>query len=104
MSHAATVIVYARALVGRELQLRVGCCTLTKVVRSSNQKQQEEGAGWKAVLLADGGHMKGGSTRDWGMEDIEVENGRVVEDAGVPGTEGEVDEVSGPQVQMNSNL
>ncbi|KAK7064188.1 phosphoglycerate mutase-like protein [Favolaschia claudopus] len=103
VSHAATVIALARALVGEAaLPLRVGCCTLTEVVRRGDVIPTL--GGWEAKLLADGGHLKEGSSRAWGFEDIEVAEGKVVSDPGVPGTEDEKDELVGPQVPLTSNL
>ncbi|KAF9015204.1 histidine phosphatase superfamily [Cyathus striatus] len=96
VSHAATVIALVRSLAGnRELPLKVGCCTLSELTRKPSSTTQ---------MLADGSHMAQGSSREWGFEDIEVDKGRVVEDPGVPGTENEVDEPAGSQVQINSNL
>jgi transcription factor C subunit 7 len=100
VSHAATVIALARALAkDRALPMRAGCCSLTKFV-----KWTDGGEGWQLVLSADGGHLTGGSTRDWGFEDIEIEHGQVVHDDGEPGTEDEVDEPVGLQVQITANL
>ncbi|KAF7310948.1 hypothetical protein HMN09_00638100 [Mycena chlorophos] len=93
VSHAATVIVLARSLLAqRNLPLRVGCCSLTEVVR------KPDGVGWEAKKLADGAHLEKGSTRDWGFEDIEIANGKVVEDPGVPGTEHQEDGPNGLQI------
>ncbi|KAI0374213.1 PGAM-domain-containing protein [Pilatotrama ljubarskyi] len=96
VSHAATVIALTRELIGdRSLPLRVGCCTITELVR----KPGETGAVgcWEAKRLADGAHLKDGSSRDWGFEDITVRDGKVIDDAGQPGTENEVDEPVGLQ-------
>lgn len=71
VSHAATTIVLARALLdNRELPLRVGCCTLTEAVRDND--------GWKAKSLATGDHLKGGIERDWGFDDIMISQGEVI--------------------------
>jgi len=51
--------------------------------------------------VASGDHLKGGSSREWGFEDVEVEEGRVVEDPGVPGSEHEEDAPLGLQVQLS---
>ncbi|KAF5375041.1 hypothetical protein D9758_000243 [Tetrapyrgos nigripes] len=102
-SHAATVIVLARELIGkRDLPLRVGCCTLSEFVRKPEGK--DVAGGWEAKRLATGDFLTGGVQRDWGMEDIEIENGKVVNDSGEPGTENEVDEPVGLQVRMTSSL
>ncbi|KAJ7181708.1 phosphoglycerate mutase-like protein [Mycena crocata] len=104
VSHAATTIALARALVGdRELPLRAGCCSLTEVVRKRDVIPVL--GGWDAVRLADGEHLKDGTSRDWGFEDIEIYNGEVVADPGVPGTEDEIDDRVGAQVSFtNSSL
>ena len=39
--------------------------------------------------LADGSFLAGGVERSWGMEDVKTHDGVVVEDPGVPGSEGE---------------
>ncbi|KAF7306968.1 hypothetical protein MIND_00489600 [Mycena indigotica] len=102
VSHAATVIVLARALLAdRKLPLRVGCCSLTEVVRKPDGKVL---GGWEAKRLADGAHLAQGTSRDWGFEDIEVANGKVVDDPGVPGTEKEIDGPNGVQIPLSSNL
>ncbi|KAJ7487652.1 histidine phosphatase superfamily [Mycena galericulata] len=103
VSHAATVIALTRALLDDPtLPLRAGCCSLTEVVR------REGGApvigGWEARRLVDGAHLADGTSRDWGFEDIEIANGQVVADPGVPGTENEVDDMVGSQVPLTSNL
>ncbi|CAL1695926.1 unnamed protein product [Somion occarium] len=97
MSHAATTIALTRELVGnRELSLRVGCCSITEVQR------KPDGCGfiggWEALRLASGAHLKEGSTRDWGFEDITIADGKVIADPGQPGSEHEVDEPVGCQV------
>ncbi|KAJ6575168.1 histidine phosphatase superfamily [Mycena capillaripes] len=103
VSHAATTIVLARALVGEPaLPLRVGCCSLTEVVRKRDVIPIL--GGWDARLLADGAHLKDGASRDWGLEDIQVSDGQVVEDPGVPGTEHEKDDLAGSQISLTSNL
>jgi len=97
VSHAATVIALTHELLGnRGLPLRVGCCTLTEVVR---ERDEIEAVGsWQAKRLADGSHLKDGSSRDWGFEDIVIADGKVVDDSGQPGTEHELDEPVGLQV------
>ncbi|KAH7915802.1 histidine phosphatase superfamily [Hygrophoropsis aurantiaca] len=104
VSHAATVIALARALLGEPaLPLRVGCCSLTEVVR---REGAETGTGrgtvgvlggWRALRLVDGAHLKEGASRDWGFEDIVIANGKVIDDVGVPGTENEAEDTAGPQ-------
>ncbi|KAL0951121.1 hypothetical protein HGRIS_007857 [Hohenbuehelia grisea] len=111
VSHAATVITLARSLKGDpELPLRVGCCSLTDFVRPAGGDTFESGrrvlGAWEARKLADGAHLKQGSSREWGFEDIEVDHGKVVPDPGVPGTEQELDEPVGasPKAHRFSNL
>ncbi|KAK2461883.1 hypothetical protein APHAL10511_006346 [Amanita phalloides] len=99
MSHAATVIVLARALVGdRQLPLRVGCCTVSEFVR-------DNGGGilgtWKAVRLADGSLLSGGSSRDWGFEDVQIAHGKAIDDSGISGVEADPDELVGLQIQAS---
>ncbi|KDQ63708.1 hypothetical protein JAAARDRAFT_29731 [Jaapia argillacea MUCL 33604] len=97
VSHAATVIALARELIGdRSLPLRVGCCSLTEMKRKEGPKKVL--GHWHPKTLADGSHLKDGSTRDWGFEDIEIADGKVVEDPGMPGTEHEKDEPVGSQL------
>ncbi|KAJ6604699.1 histidine phosphatase superfamily [Mycena vulgaris] len=103
VSHAATTIALARALLGdRALPLRVGCASLTELVRKRDVIPIL--GGWDARRLADGAHLKDGASREWGFEDIEISNGVVVADPGVPGTEAELDEPVGCQVPLSSNL
>lgn len=69
VSHAATVIALSRQLLGdRGLPLRIGCCSLTDVIRKDNTPEEVLGA-WTAVALGKGDHLAGGATRDWGFED-----------------------------------
>ena len=76
VSHAATVIALARALVGDEkMPLRVGTCTLTDARRV--RPGAGPGEGWEAVKQADGAHLEKGSLRDWGFEDCVVVDGKV---------------------------
>ncbi|TDL28486.1 phosphoglycerate mutase-like protein [Rickenella mellea] len=97
VSHAATVITLVRELIGhRDLSLRVGCCSLTKLCRM-NGRTDLLGA-WTPVTLTDGSHLAEGALRDWGFEDVEIENGQVVHDSGVPGTQSELDDKVGNQV------
>lgn len=76
VSHAATVITLIHELIGdRSLPLRVGCCSLTEVARKPG-REDVLGA-WEPVALAAGAHLAQGASRDWGFEDIEIENGKV---------------------------
>ncbi|KAI0757041.1 histidine phosphatase superfamily [Daedaleopsis nitida] len=97
VSHAATVIALARELVGdRTLPFRVGCCTLTDLQRTDGPPKAV--GCWDAKKLADGVHLKEGSTRDWGFEDAIVVDGKLINHAGEPGTENEDDHPVGLQV------
>ncbi|KAJ7706129.1 histidine phosphatase superfamily [Mycena rosella] len=103
VSHAATTIALTRVLVGDPaLPMRAGCCSLTELVRKRDVMPIL--GGWDALRLADGTHLKDGTSRDWGFEDIEISHGQVVADPGVPGTEHELDEPVGCQVPLSSNL
>ena len=74
VSHAATIIALIRSLHGdRKLPVRVGCCSLTELVR----KEEKAIGGWEVKKLADGAHLEGGAPRDWGLEDIEIAHGKV---------------------------
>ncbi|EIN13699.1 phosphoglycerate mutase-like protein [Punctularia strigosozonata HHB-11173 SS5] len=100
-SHAATVIALVRALLNdRTMDLRVGCCSLTELERLPGANAVL--GGWKILKVADGTHMKEGASRDWGFEDIEIANGEVVSDPGLPGSEDETDGPVGPQVSHPS--
>ncbi|KAF8591885.1 phosphoglycerate mutase-like protein [Ramaria rubella] len=98
VSHAATVIALTRELLGdRTLPLRIACCSLTTLVRQPEDIAQAVGV-WQPRGLAEGHFMQGGLERDWGFEDIELRRNEVVEDPGVPGTEGDVEENVGLQM------
>jgi len=62
--------------------MKVGCCSLTELEkredseRDHGSEQQVIGV-WRPILVASGDHLKGGSSREWGFEDVEVEEGRV---------------------------
>jgi len=77
VSHAAVVIALARELMGdRSLSLRVACCSLTTLVRMPEHAQQTIGM-WRSRGLAKGNFLKGGLERDWGFEDIELNDHKV---------------------------
>jgi len=102
-THGATKITLIRELVGDEsLPIRVGCCSLSIMERKRNAKKVV--GGWDALVVGDGTYLADGTSREWGFDDIEVANGMVVEDPGVPGTEGEVDEPVGCVLPLTSNL
>jgi transcription factor C subunit 7 len=102
-THAATVITLSQALLGDESvgrALRVGCCTLSTFDRVSDAEDGVLlGQGvWKGRgTLARADFLTNGVERDWGMTDIEVRDSVVIEDDGVPGTEGEEDVTFGVQ-------
>ncbi|KAG8695583.1 hypothetical protein FRC08_007687 [Ceratobasidium sp. 394] len=87
VSHAAPIIALVRSLVGdKHLPLRVGTCTLSTLNRVG-----VEGFQWEAEgVLARGDFMPNGVERDWGFEDVQLdERGSVINDGGIPGTENE---------------
>ncbi|KIM66159.1 hypothetical protein SCLCIDRAFT_14531 [Scleroderma citrinum Foug A] len=97
VSHAATTIALCRGLLALpDMPLRVGCCSVSEFSR----KPATHGilGAWGAKKLVDGSHLKDGASRDWGFEDIEMANGKVVNDIGVPGTERLENGPSGPQI------
>jgi len=100
VSHAATVIALARELVGeRSLSFRAACCSLSVLDRKvGDAAQLAVVGGWTARVLGDGSHLKDGPQRDWGFEDIQIADGKVINDHGVPGTENEKDEPVGSQI------
>ena len=121
VSHAATVIALARALTGDAGLaggMRVGCCTLTTLERTgvaaagaalppipaagaalfSSRDVIGRGEWTVRGVPADGAFLAGGAERCWGMADIETHVGVVVEDDGVPGSEGEEDGPNGVQI------
>lgn len=98
VSHAATVIILAQELLGERISFRAGCCSLTVLDRKVGDAVPLVGGGWTARLLGDGSHLKDGPQRDWGLEDIHFEDGKVINDHGVPGTDNEKDEPVGSQI------
>ncbi|PPQ64398.1 hypothetical protein CVT26_002105 [Gymnopilus dilepis] len=105
VTHAATAIALSRSFVGdRELYMKVGCCSLTELDPKPGVDERKVLGAWKPVMLANGDHLKGGSSREWGFEDIEIDKGKVVEDPGVPGSQSEEDSPIGLQVQRPANL
>lgn len=121
VSHAATVIALTRELMGDgALPMRVACCSLTTLKRPKEDVHQAVGV-WMAQDLAVGHFLRGGLERDWGLEDVEL-NGRevsvicllpfeliihysqVVNDPGDPGTEKDVQEAVGLQVDILSRM
>ncbi|KAI0094659.1 histidine phosphatase superfamily [Irpex rosettiformis] len=100
VSHAATIIAVNRALLGdREAPMRIGCCTLSEFQRKTGEGTVP--GGWDGVKIGDGSHMKEGAGRDWGFEDIILLGGKVINDEGQPGTEGELDDPVGLQLPVH---
>lgn len=103
VSHAATIIALTRELLGdRSFLIRVGCCSMTEMSR--NEKQTAVTGQWYAKRVADGSHLKEGASRDWGFEDIQIADGKVVDDVGVRGEEMEEDEPVGLQLPELSRM
>lgn len=76
VSHAATIIALTRILLGdRSFPLRIGCCSLSELVKGPSMPIVGH---WKVLRLGDGSHMKDGTAREWGFEDIEIANGKVI--------------------------
>jgi transcription factor C subunit 7 len=75
-THGATTITLVRELSGDEnLPIRVGCCSLSIMVRKRNAKKVV--GEWEALVVGDGTYLSDGTSREWGFEDIEVANGVV---------------------------
>lgn len=78
VSHAATIIALVRGLLGnRNLPVRVGCCSLTEFARKEGEDWKVIG-GWEVKKFVDGTHLKDGTLRDWGFEDVEFAKGEVI--------------------------
>lgn len=99
VSHAATIIALNRALAGdRSISMRIGCCSISEFKRKAVGAKPLNG--WQMTRMGDGSHLKEGSTRDWGFEDIMIADGKVVDDNGQPGTEGEPEGPVGLQLPL----
>lgn len=78
VTHAATTIALTRSFIGnRDLHLKVGCCSLTELDSEPGVGARKILGAWKPVMLANGDHLQGGSSREWGFEDIEIAKGKV---------------------------
>jgi transcription factor C subunit 7 len=77
VSHAATVIILAQELLGERISFRAACCSLTVLDRKVGDAVPLVGGGWTARSLGDASHLKDGPQRDWGLEDIHFEDGKV---------------------------
>ena len=76
VSHAATIIALNRAFVGdRCIPMRIGCCSISEFKRKTVGAKPLDG--WEMTRMGDGSHLKEGSTRDWGFEDITIADGKV---------------------------
>jgi len=53
---------------------------------------------------ADGSFLAGGVERSWGMEDVEMHEGVVLDEPGVPGSEDEEDAPNGVQVWRQAGV
>ena len=70
VSHAAPIIALIRSLHGdRKLPVRVGCLSLTELVRKEGEDLEVIG-GWEVKKLAGGAHLDGGALKVWGFEDM----------------------------------
>jgi transcription factor C subunit 7 len=81
VSHAAVVIALLSALVGRDVDVRIGCCSLSEVVRAPVSVPEGEGerkalGGWVAKRLGSGAHLQDGALREWGFEDVVIADGK----------------------------
>jgi len=77
VSHAAPIAALPRELVGnRNISLQVACCSLTVLDRkdavAGASAQRKAIGNWRARLLGDCRHLKGGAQRAWGFADGEV--------------------------------
>ena len=125
ITHAATAIALVRSFVGdRGIQMKAGCCTLNVLQRKANVDPALIIGGWKVQKISQGDYLTGGIAREWGFENVKVGEGRVsilisnlsffkfilylifkvVDDPGTPGSENELDEPIGLQLQYMSNL
>lgn len=72
-SHAATIIVLLRKLMGdSELNIRVGCCSNSELVRKKDSVVGDVVGAYEPVVLANGTHLQKGSDRMWGFDYVEV--------------------------------
>ena len=76
VSHAAPIIALCKGLLAQpDLPLRVGCCSISEFSRDSGASNVQ--GGWEVKALASGSHLKEGASKDWGLEDIRIANGKV---------------------------
>ena len=102
VGHAASVITLSRSLLGDDdAPIRVGCCSVTTFKR--RESTDDVIKGWDLKGLAEAYFLTNGVERDWGFADIEVEAGKVVMDLGVVGTEEEIDNSEGLQIEPSQS-
>jgi len=108
ISHAATCITLIKSLAGHEADgkiLRIGCCTVSTLQKRAGTEVNAAVGAYHILGLGEGHFLKNGVERDWGFEDILVdEEGNVVHDKGTPGTEGTVEDNYGLQVQPTARM
>jgi transcription factor C subunit 7 len=77
MSHAGTAIGLTRALLADgNTAMRIGCCTLTELVRKDAPSGPTESS-WEANRVGDGSYLTDPkSLRAWGFEDIVIADGK----------------------------
>ncbi|KIY72783.1 phosphoglycerate mutase-like protein [Cylindrobasidium torrendii FP15055 ss-10] len=86
-SHAATIAAAVRILKGDlDLPVRIGTCSISEFDLDPSTKK------WTPLKISDASHLSEGLQREWGFQDIEIDKGQVVADAG----EGGPDEEEGP--------
>ena len=57
--------------------MKAGCCTLNVLQRKTNVDPGLIIGGWKAQKISQGDYLTGGIAREWGFENVDVDNGRV---------------------------
>ncbi|KAG8857409.1 hypothetical protein FRB96_005708 [Tulasnella sp. 330] len=106
VGHAASCITLIKSLAGSKAEgkkLRIGCCSVTTLRRDAGAEKGVILGAYDIAGLAEAHFLTNGVERDWGFEDISVdETGRVVDDPGDPGTEGQVEENFGLQISRPS--
>ncbi|KAG9032290.1 hypothetical protein FRB95_001611 [Tulasnella sp. JGI-2019a] len=103
VGHAASCITLIKSLAGSNANgksLRIGCCSLTTMKREAGKDKAAVLGAYEIVgRVAEASFLTNGAEREWGFEDISIdETGKVVDDPGEPGTENEVEENVGLQI------
>jgi hypothetical protein len=57
--------------------MKAGCCTLNVLERKANADPGLIIGGWKAKNISQGDYLTGGIAREWGFENVRVDQGRV---------------------------